>query len=68
MVDDMDIRTKVNSLLEGLKDRDKAIIIGLFGIGCTEQTEYMLAKRFNLTEERVRQIKWEALKKMQQMA
>ena len=62
-----DMRTEINYLLEGLDNREKEIICGLFGFGCREYTQYELALRFNLTEERVRQIKFEALKKMQQM-
>ena len=42
-------------------------LCGLFGIGTQECSEYTLAKRFNLTEERVRQLKWAALEKMQKM-
>ena len=59
-----DMRVKINYLMNGLTDREKSIVCGLFGIGCTEVSEYTLSKKFNLTEERVRQIKWEALEKM----
>lgn len=68
LTDINDIKTKVNHLLEGLKEREKAIVCGLFGIGTTEVSEYTLSKKFNITEERVRQIKWETLKKMKEMA
>ena len=56
--------------MRGLDEREKAIVCGLFAIGCVEGewSEGRLAKRFNLTEERVRQIKWETLKKMREMA
>ena len=58
---------KINYLMNGLKDIEKSVICGLFGIGCREYTQYELSIKFNLTEERIRQIKFEALKKMQQM-
>jgi DNA-directed RNA polymerase sigma subunit (sigma70/sigma32) len=64
------MKLKIEYLMRGLDEREKAIVCGLFAIGCTEGewTEGTLAKRFNLTEERVRQIKWETLKKMREMA
>lgn len=68
LTDKADTITKINHLLGGLTDREKAIICGLFGFGCDEETEYTLSIRFGLTEERIRQIKWDALKKMQEMA
>lgn len=63
-----DTIVKINYLMRGLDKREKAIICGLFGLGCAEVSEYTLSKKFNLTEERVRQIKWETLKKMKEMA
>ena len=63
-----DMKVKISYLLSGLKDREKDIICSLFGIGCTECSEYTLSLRYNMTEERIRQIKWEALKKMKDMA
>ena len=63
-----DMRVKINYLLGGLKDTEKAIVCGLFGLTDDIETEYTLSKKFNLTEERVRQIKWEALAKMKEMA
>ena len=63
-----DMRVKINSLMKGLKGIEKSVVCGLFGFGCAEETEYTLSKKFDLTEERIRQIKWEALKKMQELA
>lgn len=63
-----DMRVKINSLMKNLKDVEKSVVCGLFGFGCTEESEYTLSKKFGLTEERIRQIKWEALKKMQELA
>ena len=63
-----DTIVKLNYLMRGLDAREKAIICGLFGFGCQEETENTLSKKFNITTERVRQIKWECLKKMKEMA
>jgi RNA polymerase sigma factor (sigma-70 family) len=62
-----DARVKINYLLGGLDEREKAIVCGLFGFGCTEMSAYTLSKKFGITEERVRQIKWDALEKMKNM-
>ena len=62
-----DMRVKLNCLMRGLKDIEKAVVCGLFGFGCEEVSEYTLSKKFNLTEERIRQIKWEAIAKMQKL-
>ena len=59
---------KINYLLKGLTDDEKEIICGLFGFGCREYTQYELSIKFNLTEERIRQIKWNAIAKMKEMA
>ena len=66
--DKEDMRVKINYLLSGLKDVERAIVCGLFGLTDSIETEYTLSKKFNLTEERVRQIKWEALAKMKEIA
>ena len=63
-----DMRVKINYLLGGLKEVERAIVCGLFGLTDSIETEYTLSKKFNLTEERVRQIKWEALAKMKEIA
>ena len=68
LTDKDDMRVKINYLMRGLDEREKGIICGLFGIGCNEVSEYTLSKRFNITEERIRQLKWETLKKMKEMA
>lgn len=62
-----DMRVKINYLLNGLTATEKEIICGLFGFGCREYTQLELSMRFNLTEERIRQIKWTALEKMKNM-
>ena len=62
-----DMRVKLNYLMRGLKDIEKSVVCGLFGFGCEEVSEYTLSKKFGLTEERIRQIKWEAIAKMQKL-
>lgn len=58
----------ISVLLNGLKERERYIIVHLFGIGCTEESPYTLANKFGMTEERIRQIKVAALERMQQLA
>ena len=59
-----DMRVKINYLMRGLNNVEKSVICGLFGFGCEEISAYTLSKKFNLTEERIRQIKWDAIEKM----
>lgn len=59
---------KIKSLMNGLSNVEKEIVCGLFGFGCREYTQYELSIKFNLTEERIRQIKWTALEKMKEIA
>lgn len=58
---------KINYLMRGLTDTEKEVVCGLFGFGCREYTQYELSIKFNLTEERIRQIKWNAIEKMKKM-
>lgn len=61
------MRVKINSLMRDLKPIEKEVVCGLFGFGCREYTQLELSIKFGLTEERIRQIKFEALKKMQKL-
>lgn len=61
------MRVKINYLMRNLKDVEKAVICGLFGFGCAEETENTLSMKFGLTKERIRQIKFEALAKMAEL-
>ena len=63
-----DTKCKIKFLMSGLSEREKSIVCGLFGIGTAEVSEYTLSKKFNLTEERIRQIKWTAIAKMKELA
>jgi DNA-directed RNA polymerase sigma subunit (sigma70/sigma32) len=59
-----DMRVQIEILMRGLKDVEKAVIVGLFALNGVEETENTLAAKYGLTRERIRQIKWEALEKM----
>lgn len=59
---------KINYLMRGLTNVEKEVVCGLFGFGCREYTQYELSIKFNLTEERIRQIKWNAIEKMKEIA
>lgn len=61
------MRAQINYLMNGLKDKEKEIICKLFGFGCREYTQLELSMQYNYTEERIRQIKFEALAKMKAM-
>lgn len=54
----------IDPLFKGLADRQKAIIMGRFGLGAGGRKETLeaIGKRFNITRERVRQIEGSALK------
>lgn len=62
------MRVKLFALMRGLSDTEKAVVCGIFGFGTEEISEYTLSKKFNLTEERIRQIKWTAIEKMRELA
>lgn len=62
-----DMRVKLNYLFSALKPIEREVVCGLFGLTEGMETEYTLSKKFNLTEERIRQIKWEALEKMKKI-
>lgn len=61
-------RAKLNYLMRGLKPIEKEVLCGLFGFGCAEETENTLSTKFGLTRERIRQIKWEAIAKIKEIA
>jgi RNA polymerase primary sigma factor len=59
------LHTEVDTVLEPLTEREREVIKLYFGIG--EETAYTLEEigvRFNLTRERVRQIKEKAIKRL----
>ena len=59
-----EISTKIAYALSKVSEKERDIICALFGIGRKEESPYTLSKRYGLTEERIRQIKWEAIEKV----
>ena len=56
------LRTEINKALEGLNERERSIIEAFFGINQPEMTLEEIGTKFNLTRERVRQIKEKAIR------
>lgn len=59
-----DKRQYIKMLLNTLTPRERYILLSLFGIGSREKSLWEVAQDLSLTEERVRQIKFEALSKL----
>lgn len=64
LTEQSDKLTAIRQMLNGLSRVEKDVVCSLFGIGKTEETQYMISQRLHLTEERIRQIKVSALEKM----
>jgi RNA polymerase primary sigma factor len=58
------LKSKLIGLLDSLDDREKVIIQDYFGLSGTPRTLEDIGGDFNLTKERVRQIKEKALRKL----
>ena len=58
------LATEVDRALEILTERERDIIRYFFGIGCSEMTLEEIGEKFDLTRERVRQIKEKAIRKL----
>ena len=58
------LSTEVDRALKQLVERDREIVKMFFGIGCKELTLEEIGAKFDLTRERVRQIKEHALRKL----
>lgn len=58
------LRIKLLGLLDKLTDREKSIIEDYFGLSGTPRTLEDIGSDFNLTKERVRQLKQNALRKL----
>ena len=56
---------EINRVLEQLTPRERDIIKMFFGIGCQEMTLEEIGIKFDLTRERVRQIKEKAIRQLQ---
>ena len=55
---------EVDRALETLSERERDIIRCFFGIGCSEMTLEEIGEKFDLTRERVRQIKEKAIRRL----
>ena len=55
---------EVNRALEQLNPRERDILKMFFGIGCQEMTLEEIGAKFDLTRERVRQIKEKAIRRL----
>jgi RNA polymerase primary sigma factor len=58
------LKQKLISLLDVLDDREKVIVEDYFGLSGTPRTLEDIGSDFNLTKERVRQVKQKALRKL----
>ena len=58
------LSTEVERVLQQLNKRDQDIIRMFFGIGCQEMTLEEIGAKFDLTRERVRQIKEKAIRQL----
>ena len=55
---------EVDRALKQLLDREREILKMFFGIGCQEMTLEEIGQKFDLTRERVRQIKEKAIRRL----
>lgn len=55
---------EIERVLSQLPERDREVLKMFFGIGCREMTLEEIANEFDLTRERVRQIKEKAIRKL----
>ena len=58
------LRTDIQHVMMVLRPREREIVSLAFGIGCREMTLEEIGERFELTRERVRQVKEKAIRKM----
>ena len=58
------LATEVERALDHLSERERDIIRYFFGIGCSEMTLEEIGEKFDLTRERVRQIKEKAIRRL----
>ena len=63
-VDRESLRTDIDQVLMVLNTRERDIIRLAFGLGCQELTLEEIGDRYDLTRERVRQVKEKAIRKM----
>lgn len=64
VLDQESLRTEIGSVLDVLNDREQKVIKAFFGIGMQEMTLEEIGDKYNLTRERVRQIKEKAIRRL----
>ena len=62
------LNTEIERALSTLTERERDIIKYFFGIGCQEMTLEEIGEKFDLTRERVRQIKEKAVRRLRHSA
>jgi RNA polymerase primary sigma factor len=62
------LNKEIERALSSLTERERDIVKYFFGIGCQEMTLEEIGEKFNLTRERVRQIKEKAIRKLRNSA
>lgn len=64
VLDQESLRTEIGRVLDVLNDREQKVIKAFFGIGMQEMTLEEIGDKYNLTCERVRQIKEKAIRRL----
>ena len=64
VLDQESLRTEIGRVLDVLNDREQKVIKAFFGIGMKEMTLEEIGDKYNLTRERVRQIKEKAIRRL----
>lgn len=64
VLDQESLRTEIGRVLDVLNDREQKVIKAFFGIGMQEMTLEEIGDKYNLTHERVRQIKEKAIRRL----
>lgn len=64
VLDQESLRTEIGRVLDVLNDREQKVIKAFFGIGMQEMTLEEIGDKYNLTRERVRQIKEKAIHRL----
>lgn len=64
VLDQESLRTEIGRVLDVLNDREQKVIKAFFGIGMQEMTLDEIGDKYNLTRERVRQIKEKAIRRL----
>lgn len=64
MLFDKSLSIDIEDVLESLHEREREILKKFYGIGCKEMDLEEIGENFDLTRERVRQIKEKAIRRL----